>query len=153
MFWVLTSALFVAMALGRLGDIGGLVVDLGRERAYDSGWYGARRSYQGAVVTVLGVIWFVLVTAAAWRTPERRHRYFPMSLAVITIVAFAAIRVVSLHQVDAVLYRREVAGVRFGALFEFSLLAIAGVITTWVPRANSAWVNSESGLERSSAPE
>lgn len=153
MFWVLTSALFVGMALGRLGDIGGLVTDLGRERAYDSGWYGSRRFYQVAVVAMLGVTWFVSVAVACWRSPERRRRYLPMSLAAITIVAFAAFRVVSLHQVDTVLYRRDVAGVGFGALFELSLLAIAGGITTWIPRANSGWVNSESGLERSTAPE
>lgn len=147
-FWLLTAGFLAVMAIGRAGDIGSLLSDLGRGRAVDSGWYETRRPLQAAVVAGLGIGWFVTVSVACWRTPERRRRYLPMGLVVITLAAFAAIRVVSLHQVDALLHRREIADVWVGTIIEMTLLIAAGFTTLWVP-ADRAAVTDRSGARRS----
>jgi hypothetical protein len=89
------------------------------------------------VVGLVGAGWFVAVSVACLRTPERRRRYLPMGLAVVTLAAFVAIRLVSLHQVDSVLYRRHIEGVRVGTLIELSLLLLTSVVTCWVPGPTS----------------
>ena len=124
---------FFESFVGRLGDIGGLVTELGRARASDEGWYASRRPLQMALVAVVATTWFVLVAVAVWRVPERRRRYLPMSIVVVTLVAFAGIRLISLHHLDSVLYHRGLYGVRWAAVVELALLAIACVTTLWVP--------------------
>ncbi len=137
-FWSLTGGFLIVMAFGRAGDIGDLLADFGRDEAVTSGWYAARRPIQAAVVVVLGLGWLVVVGLACWRTPERRRRYLPTSLAVITIAAFAAIRIVSLHQVDTVLHRTHIGSVRVGTLTELGLLLIAAVVSFWIPGHRAA---------------
>jgi len=146
-FWLLTAGFLAVMALGRAGDIGSLLGDLGRGRAADSGWYETRRPVQAAVVVTLGAVWFITVSVACWRTPERRRRYLPMGLTVVTLAAYAAIRVVSLHHIDTLLYRREIADVRIGTVIEMTLLISAGLVTFWVPAGRA--VDAD---EPSSAP-
>lgn len=136
-FWLLTAGMFAVMALGRAGDIGSLVADLGRGEAVDSGWYESRRPLQAAVVSILGVAWLIAVSVVCWRTPERRRRYLPVGIMVVTLAAYAAIRVVSLHQIDAVLHRRELGGLRIATVIEMVLLIITGLVTLWVPADRS----------------
>jgi hypothetical protein len=100
-----------------------------RARARAGGWYESRRKFQAVVVLGLGLAWLVTVFIAVWRVPERRRRYLPTIVAVVTLAAYAAIRVVSLHQIDGLLYRRRIGDVRFGTAVEFGLLAFAGVCT------------------------
>ena len=132
-FWLLTAGLLLTMAIGRLGDVAGLVTELGRSRATDEGWYASRRPFQAAIVGIVAATWFVTVTVAVWRVPERRRRYLPMSLVVITLIAFAAVRLVSFHYLDTVLYHRDLLGVRWAAVIELALIAVACVTTLWVP--------------------
>ena len=133
-FWLWTAGLLVVMAIGRVGGVGDVIAEVGRSEARNSGWYGDRRPLQAAAVIVMGCAWLVAVTLACWRTPERRRRYLPFGLVIVTIGAFAAIRMVSLHQVDAVLYRRHIGDVRIGTVVEVTLLVLAGAMTWWVPR-------------------
>jgi hypothetical protein len=130
-FWFLTAAVFVAMAVGRATDLAEVVADVGRREAVAAGWYEGRRRYQAMVVGAFFGAWFVTVVIALWRVPERRRRYLPMALLTVTIVCFAAIRLVSLHQIDAVLYRRQVMGAKFGAVVELILLAVAAALSLW----------------------
>ena len=133
-FWLLTGALFAVMAIGRAGDIAELVTNTLRQRAIEGGWYESRRRIQGLVVAALGWTWLVAVTAACWRIPARRRRYLPMTVIVLTLGAYAAVRAVSLHQIDAILHNRRVVGVRYGAAIEYALLFAAGVCALWTPR-------------------
>jgi hypothetical protein len=133
-FWILTGALFIVMALGRAGDVADLMTDTLRQRAVDEGWYDSRRHVQGLVVAGLGCGWLIAVLIAIWRVPDRRRRYLPMIVAVLTICFYAAIRVVSLHQIDAVLHRRRSFGMRRGTLIEYVLLSLAGICAIWTPR-------------------
>lgn len=144
-FWLWTAGFLAVMALGRAGDIGSLLGDLGRGRAVDSGWYESRRPLQAAVVAALGAGWFVVVSVACWRTPERRRRYLPMGIMVVTLAAYAAVRVVSLHQVDGLLHRRELAGIRVGTVIESTLLVITALVTLWVPPDRHARLERAAG--------
>jgi hypothetical protein len=44
------------------------------------------------------------------------------------------VRIVSLHQLDGLLHRREVAGARFGTIIELVLLCLAAMCALWTPR-------------------
>jgi hypothetical protein len=56
------------------------------------------------------------------------------AISVVALVAFAAVRLVSLHQVDALLYRRRIHGVKVDAVIELAVLATAIVLPLWHPR-------------------
>jgi hypothetical protein len=132
-FWYLTAVLFLVMAVGRAGNVAELAADIGRREAQSAGWYDNRRKYQAMVVAAVAGTWFVAVVVALWRVPERRRRYLPMALVSFTIGCFAGVRTISLHQVDGLLYRRYLAGAKFGAVVEVALLAVAFAITFWQP--------------------
>jgi hypothetical protein len=133
-FWLLTGGLLVVMAIGRAGDIADFVTDAMRDRAVEGGWYESRRRFQGLVVAAMGMTWFILVMTACWRVPARRRRYLPMIVVVLTIGFYAAVRIVSLHQIDGLLHRREIAEVRFGTVIELALLFLAAMCALWTPR-------------------
>ena len=148
-FWWLTAAFLLSLAIARAGDIAEVITGLGRARASDEGWYQARRPIQAAVVGSVGVVWFVSVAAACWRIPERRRRYLPMGIVVVTIAAFVAIRLVSLHQVDALLYNRELASIRVATLIECVLVGVAAGVSWWVPTGRTV---VDEGSTRSDSP-
>ncbi len=127
-FWFATTALLVVMTIGRASDSGELLADLGRSRARSEGWYDMRRSAQAAAIGAIAAIWAIAVLAAIWRVPERRRRYLPTALAIVTLVAFAGARVVSLHQVDALLDEPAILGLSIGASVELFLIALVFVV-------------------------
>lgn len=120
-YWWIAVAILVTMAILRGGGITDAISDFGRTHARSGGWYDARRLFQALAVLLLTTAWFVGVVLAVWRVPPRRRRYLPHVIGLSAIVAFAAIRMISLHQVDTVLYRTEIAGVRIVAFVELGL--------------------------------
>lgn len=139
-YWWTSAILLVAMGGARVGSLEVLVEDFGREQARAGGWYESRRNLQGLVVLVLGGVWLVGVLGAIWRVPPRRRRYLPHAIGVSGLMAFAAVRVVSFHYVDALLYRRGIGGVRFVSIIELGVLAataLAGMATARFPRRDA----------------
>lgn len=132
-FWFTTAAVLLVLAVGETGQVGDLITEVGRRRARAGGWYDTRRHLQSLLVGGVGVIWFVVAIVAIWRVPERRRRCLPMALLVFTLMCFAAVRLVSLHDVDEVLYRRRIAGVRIVAVVELIVLGLAFLATYWHP--------------------
>jgi hypothetical protein len=126
-FWYWTGALLLAMALGRAIDLGDVAGDELRAQARSGGWYESRRKFQSLVVAGLALAWLAIVFTAVWRVPERRRRYLPVIVAVVTLAAYAAVRVVSLHQIDGLLYRRRIGDVRYGTAIEFTVLAFTAL--------------------------
>lgn len=152
-FWPLTAALLGCMAVGRAGDVAEHLVDLLRDGARTEGWYEERRRWQAAVIAALAAAWLLAVVVACVRIPERRRRYLPVVLVVVTLCGFVAVRVVSLHQVDSLLHRRQVAGLRVGTAIEYVLvvlLAGAALAAPW--RARRAYA-AQSAAPISSASE
>jgi hypothetical protein len=133
-YWFTSAALLAILGVGRAGAIGDRISEIGREQARSGGWYDTRRTLQAAFVIAIAVVWFIGVIIAVLRVPPRRRRYLPHVILLSTIIALAAIRLVSLHQIDTVLYRRDVAGVRVVAIVELGLLAITALVTVVTAR-------------------
>jgi hypothetical protein len=135
-FWFATSGLLLIMALGRASDVGDLLTEIGREQARSNGWYELRRSLQAWVIGAVTAVWAVTIGFAGWRVPERR-RYLPTAVVVFTLVCFTGVRIISLHQVDALLHNRDVRGVTVGAAIEVGLLLLLIAVSAWRhPRSN-----------------
>lgn len=132
-FWLLSAALLAAMGVARAVDLGDVISDLGRDRAVSDGWYDTRLLLQVAVVGAMATVWGLSVLGGLWGVLERRGRYMPAAAMLVSLVCFAAVRVVSLHHVDALLYRRDLLGLRFVSLIELSLLAATIASMHWFP--------------------
>lgn len=135
-FWFLAAGTLALMAVARVGDIGSTIAELGRESARDRGWYEGRRSAQVVAIAAIGSCWLVVVLVAIWRVPARRRRYLPMSLALLTLGCYSFIRVISLHHIDAVVYRRHLWGIRVGVVIELCIvftIAVLAAIRLRVP--------------------
>lgn len=123
-YWLLSAAVMLALAAGR-GGLGDALTEFGRDQARSAQWYETRRTYQVVAVGVVAVTYVVWVAVAVWRVPPRRRRYLPNAVVIATIMALAAVRMVSLHQIDSLLYRTDIAGIRIIAIAELSLLFVA----------------------------
>ena len=134
-FWALVAVMLSLMAGARIVDLGEVAADIGRGQAQSSGWYVSRRWVQAVAVAFMGTAWGVGVTIAIWRVPQRRCRYLLPAIVIALLVGFAVVRVVSLHYVDAILYRRNLGGVRIVALIETALLVAMVVSMAWHPFA------------------
>ena len=130
-FWFATGGLLLIIAVGRASNVGDVLTELGRERARSGGWYDVRRALQAWVIGAVAAVWAVTVAIAVWRVPERRRRYLPTALVVFTLVCFIGIRLISLHQVDALLHNRDVRGVTVGAAIEVGLLLLVLAVSAW----------------------
>ncbi len=124
-YWLLTALVLISMGVGRVGSLGDAVAEIGREQARSSGWYERRRDIQAIAIIIISIGWFLGVLLAIWRFPPRRRRYLPSVITITALAAFAGVRVISLHQVDTVLYRRDVVGIRIVSITELALLAAA----------------------------
>ena len=133
-FWFVTGALLLVMAVARSSNVNDLLTDLGRDRARSGGWYDVRRSLQAWVVGGVAGLCALTVAVAVWRVPGRRRRYLPTAIVVFTLVCFAGVRLISLHQVDVLLNDRDVRGVSLGSVIEVGLLVLVVLVV-----AVSAW--------------
>jgi hypothetical protein len=140
-FWYATSAVLGVMAYAHAGDIGTLIADFGRRSSRSEGWYESRRAIQVVAVGVVATTWASLTFAAVLRFPERRRRYLPMLLVILSLMCFVAIRLVSLHHIDTVLYRTTVDGARIGVLIELAGLVFAAAMTFWQPRQRNCQIS------------
>lgn len=136
-FWYAATLILGVMAVAHAGDLGGLIADVGRRGSQSEGWYGSRRLIQGLAVGGVAATTAVLGFFTMLRFPERRRRYLPMSLVLLGLICFDAIRLVSLHQIDTALYRTTVAGAEVGVLLELAGLAVASAMTFWQPRRST----------------
>jgi len=124
-FWFLSAAVLGSMAVVRAFDLGDLLTRLGRDEARRLGWYQDRRRLQAIVVGAIGGGWTITIAVALWLVPERRRRYLPAALVTFSLMCFSAVRLISLHHLDALLERRELVSVQVGDWVELVLLALA----------------------------
>jgi hypothetical protein len=149
-FWLLQAILLAAMGLAMANDAADALTDIARSRARSESWYLDRRSLQVPVVASIGVVWIVSTVVAIWRVPPRRRRYLPSAALMGALMSFAAMRTVSLHHIDTVLYRRSLGGIRIVAVVEIALLAATTVAAA--ARNRPAPHDTTSG-SRSSGPQ
>jgi hypothetical protein len=126
-FWFVSAAVLAAVGIARAGKLGAMITRAGRDRARAEGWYAGRHDLQVIVIAALGVVWLGGVGVMVWRT-RRQHRHcLPVAVAVIGLLTFLAVRLVSLHQVDR-LFGRRAHGVRLGSLAELGGTALVAVL-------------------------
>ena len=120
----------VAMFIG----LAGLLASIGREVAWGEGWYADRRPVQATIIVVLA-LGAIAVLAALPAMPggfSARGRVLLASL--LTLGAYVAIRAVSLHQVDAILYDPGPESLRVGDVIELALVAASALAVVLVAR-------------------
>lgn len=139
--WFLAAGVLLVMALTRGTDLVELLPDLGRRRARSEGWYENRRALQKATIAALGAALVGAVAIALRWLPANRRHYLPEAVVVLALVAFAGVRLVSLHQVDVLLYRRRIEGVKVDAVIELAVLVAAIALPFRALRERSARVD------------
>jgi hypothetical protein len=156
-FWFLTGGFLLIMAVGRASAGSDLLTGYGREQAWSEGWYDTRRSLQAWVIAAVAAVWAVtvavVVAVVVWRARERGRRYFPAAIVVFTLVCFIGVRLISLHQVDALLNDRYVRGVTIGAVIEIGLLLTFVVVSAWrFRRPSSVRRDEQPGVDVETGP-
>ena len=101
--WLVVGVLMLAMAANKQLDLQTLVGERVRSLARARGWYDNRRPVQAAAIVAVGVLSLVVVAVVAYLLRRVWRRTLPVVAAVATVVTFAVVRAISLHQIDAVL--------------------------------------------------
>lgn len=127
--WLSAAACGVLAAFGRLADLGEVATRIGRSGAYSQGWYDGRRLLQAAAVGVLALCAMTAPFVVAY-VAGRRRRHLPALLALSALGGYAAVRIVSLHQLDRALEGRDIGGVKVGTWIEYALIGLAIVVTS-----------------------
>ena len=129
-FWFTTALLALSMGVGRVLHAGGRAADLGRRQALAGGWYEERRGLQAVVIATLAVLAVVTIWICIRRWGSRlRAGYLTVGLLMSALVCYSVVRVVSLHQIDSLVWGNEAGGVTFGSLIELALLAALVAVT------------------------
>jgi len=127
------AAIFATLAVGRVFGLQWRLAEFFRRRAVVGGWYDERRGFQTWVVLAVAALAAAVVIAIVAVSLRRKS---PRTLAVFapvaTLLGFLAVRAVSLHQIDHLLYRR-VAGVEVNLAVELTLLALVAAGLIWGP--------------------
>ena len=127
-FLALSVALVVLAGLKAAGVQAEITQD-GRSLSHHEGWYQSRRIVQGFVVSALALVGITpLLPGLGDRIPSIGRSPFRFTLSACCLFcAYILARMVSLHYVDSVLYRTDVAGISVNSIVEMLLLATIGV--------------------------
>ena len=124
-FWFAVAGVLTALLIGRLTGVGATALEFGRNEAITGGWYwSARRRLQGGAIVVVGTVGLASILLLARVMRGRTRQYVAPLVCVVALAGFAATRIVSLHQVDTLLYRRLIFGARIASLIELTLTAV-----------------------------
>lgn len=124
--WTLVAMLFLALACSRVIHAGPWVGMELRHLVRAHGLYGSRRPYQIAATLALAGVAVVAFTIGLRSVWEALKRYRLAASCIAVIVASAAIRFVSLHEVDA--WNQEWPWIRIGIDLVTSALATAAAL-------------------------
>jgi len=141
-FWLFAAGLFTLLGAAKLLNLQGLLMGSLRGLAKSQDWYADRRLPQLAFVVLVGLLTLGAAAGLAWMGAGKWRRELRRHLLVaaggVLLLGFLAIRAVSLHQVDAILYATTVGGVRWNALIELALVALIALGTFREIRAGGA---------------
>jgi len=131
-FWFLFGSVLLFLAIAKLVGLQHLLGSQVRDFAREDGFYDVRRSYQR--LANYAVVGFALLVFAGGIVIWVK-KWFVMILplaAILVLLAFVAIRAISLHNVDTLLYRTDLLGVRVGALVEVILTSSTAAVALMI---------------------
>lgn len=130
-FWAALTLLLIALGLNKQLDLQSWFGQTGRDMALAQGWYGVRRTVQGAFIALMAVggVLFLVFARRAWAGHWREYRYVFIGLALL--VFFIVVRAASFHHADE-LIGIDVGATTLGRAFELlGILAIALACAHW----------------------
>jgi hypothetical protein len=101
--WRALALLFVGLAGWRLSGAESVIQAFARHLAQNAGSYASRREWQGPVVA-LAVLAFAGIAAWAFLGPRGDRNVHWSRFAALGLLAYTAVRLVSLHAADAFVY-------------------------------------------------
>jgi hypothetical protein len=128
LFWCVCAVLLMVLAISREIDLANRIANEGRHIFRVEGWYPDRRPVQRWAI--LGILAMSSVVGAAGCAVIIWRRWPQLLLGFVAIVVlgtFLAVRTVSLHDIDALLYRRSFEQVQYNAIFELGATAFVGL--------------------------
>jgi hypothetical protein len=130
--WAALCAALAALSIARAFDLADHVGNGLRRIAYTEGWYERRRPLQTAVVVAGVAATCIVVTAIVRVTRDRVGELRVAIVATSGLIVLAALRTVSLHDIDGMLARHDrlVIVAEAGALMIITLAALAGRAST-----------------------
>lgn len=136
--WLILGLTMVGLGLARVIDFGPWLTGFGRHQARIEGWYDDRREVQ--YWTVWGVVAAtalasLLVLLAA---PRETRPALPASLCLLALGGFVAVRAISFHNVDAVLYRYHYRGLLLNTACELGLVLLFAICVAGGPHLRFA---------------
>lgn len=143
---------FMLVALGFDKLFGGVLTNAGRRIAFAQHWYGERQVFQLWFVLAVAVLWLAATTVlmiSARRVPTATRVAL---LGTTMLIAFALIKDISLHQIDALIGAR-VIGVKISWIVElagFALILLSHA-RRWKDTSNLAIARSLRPAPRRSA--
>ena len=121
-FWNIIALAAVILAANKLFNLQHAITQGLRQYAREGGWYVGRRIYQKMVILGIAELSIVALAALAW---WQRRRPWPARIALLLLailVAFTAVRMVSLSPVDRYL-GQELTGIRRHVWIELAAIA------------------------------
>lgn len=119
-FWLANAAILLALALIRELQFTHIIGGPVRDYAHDHNLYDNRRPFQELAVVVIVLGGVVVGAIGAWYLRAYRWWELLTMLGVVYVLSFLAIRAVSLHNIDQVLFRDSIAGLHVGVFLEFA---------------------------------
>jgi hypothetical protein len=130
----LQATLIFLLGVGKQTNLGNRITSFGRMWASAHGWYSFRHPVQEDLITSILIGGGLLLVTTGWLLRHTFYRHGPLILGVMGLLTYTAIRMVSLHDVDSLIYSR-VYGIRWDWIFELgALLFINGALVVAFPR-------------------
>lgn len=121
--WAGLALVLASLSFFTITEIGQILVEDVRQEARSEGWYMARRPMQARVILGILVAAVLGYGALLVRLRSKRRRYLPAVTASAYLLALNAVRLVSLHQVDAIL-GKHIGWLTVGAVLQLIGLGI-----------------------------
>jgi hypothetical protein len=135
-FWTVATLVLVLLGINKQLDLQTLIVQIGRDVAFQQGWYDRRREAQAvliAALTIGGVAMAVLLYWFARRLPAPTRL---ATTALVLLTAFIVLRGVSFHHVDQIV-GSNIEGIRYNWILELTPLTLF-IVAAWRRRAVDA---------------
>lgn len=156
--WWTFALVLLAVATGHLWNLGGGVAESGRDAFRFEGLYGARRPFQaGLVIALLAGAALASPFILRWVHAHLGSRFLLPVVVLGGLVGFLAVRTISLHAIDAVLYGKHILGGHPGAILEalgllaFVLAAAAAAMAESSHRQTTSSTPGPNGASSSAA--